>query len=109
MSGLRWFTLIVVVAFAGLVLVAEQDLPDRGDNAAPANRHVSPYYIERAYHETHTPNMVTAVLADYRSYDTLGEVTVIFTAGMACLLILRRGRHDREEDDDGETSGSVEG
>jgi len=31
---------------------------------------------------------VTAVLADYRSYDTLGEVVVIFTAGLACLLVL---------------------
>jgi multicomponent Na+:H+ antiporter subunit B len=34
--------------------------------------------------------MVTAVLADYRGYDTLGETTVIFTAGLSCLLLLRR-------------------
>ena len=39
-------------------------------------------------------NMVTAVLADYRSFDTLGEVTVIFTATVAVLLILRTGRKD---------------
>lgn len=37
------------------------------------------------------PNFVTAVLADYRGYDTLGETTVIFTAGLACLLILGVG------------------
>ena len=44
----------------------------------------------------HVPNMVTAVLADYRAFDTLGEVTVIFTGAVAVLLILRSGR---EEDD----------
>jgi multicomponent Na+:H+ antiporter subunit B len=40
--------------------------------------------------DTATPNMVTSILADYRGYDTLGETTVIFTAGMSCILILRR-------------------
>jgi len=34
--------------------------------------------------------MVTAVLADYRGYDTLFETAVIFTAGVAVLMILRR-------------------
>ena len=34
--------------------------------------------------------MVTYILADYRGYDTLGETTVIFTAGMAVVLLLRR-------------------
>ncbi len=59
-----------------------------GDPAAPAALHVSPRYIEKAQEETGASNMVTAVLADYRSYDTLGEVVVIFTAGLACLLVL---------------------
>jgi multicomponent Na+:H+ antiporter subunit B len=42
--------------------------------------------------DTETPNIVTSVLADYRGYDTLGETIVIFTAGLACLLVLWRGR-----------------
>ena len=41
--------------------------------------------------------MVTFVLADYRSFDTLGEVTVIFTGAMAVLLILRGARSEAEE------------
>ena len=45
--------------------------------------------------EIHVPNVVTAVLASYRGYDTLGETTVIFTAGVAVLLLLRgRRRQD---------------
>jgi multicomponent Na+:H+ antiporter subunit B len=35
------------------------------------------------------PNVVTSVLADYRSYDTLGETTVIFTAGIGVMLLLQ--------------------
>jgi multicomponent Na+:H+ antiporter subunit B len=55
---------------------------------------VSPRYIEYGHEETGAANFVTAVVVDYRSYDTLGETTVIFTAGLACLLILgaRLGR-----------------
>ncbi|MDI6810253.1 MAG: hypothetical protein QMD80_00985 [archaeon] len=47
-------------------------------------------YIEEGEHETEVPNMVTYILADYRGYDTLGETTVIFTAGVSVILLLRR-------------------
>ncbi|MCD6455966.1 MAG: hypothetical protein J7K81_04155 [Methanophagales archaeon] len=45
---------------------------------------------EKCEEEIGVPNMVTAGLADYRGYDTLGETTVIFTAGIAVILLLRR-------------------
>jgi multicomponent Na+:H+ antiporter subunit B len=70
------------------------DAPNWGDPNSPANSHVSPRYIEQAYHETEVPNMVTAVLADYRGFDTFGETAVVFTAGICCLLLLRRTRED---------------
>lgn len=82
---------------AGLLMYAGSHLPRVGDPLAPAATHVSPYYIEHSHRDTGAPNFVTAVLADYRGYDTLGETTVIFTAGLACLLILgvqlSRSRH----------------
>lgn len=74
--------------FLALMLYATTGLPEREDPEAPANVHVSPFYIERSLEDTETPNIVTAVLADYRGYDTLGETIVIFTAGLACILIL---------------------
>jgi len=40
--------------------------------------------------------VVTAVLASYRGYDTLGETTVIFTAGIGVLLLLRRSRRRKD-------------
>ena len=72
------------------------DMPEWADPCSPASIHVSPRYIEKTLEETATPNVVTSVLADYRSYDTLGETTVIFTAGISCILILRRRRKKRE-------------
>ena len=45
--------------------------------------------------ETGVPNVVTSVLADYRGYDTLGETTVIFTAGIGVMLLLRGGAAPR--------------
>jgi len=79
---------VVLVVIALLFIYAALDLPPTGDHEAPAAVHVSPRYIESAYKETATQNMVCAVLADYRSFDTLGEVIVIVIAGIAIVYIV---------------------
>jgi multicomponent Na+:H+ antiporter subunit B len=89
---LRSLAFIVVVITGALLIYATVDMPDWADPNSPASTHVSPRYIQKTVEETATPNMVTSVLADYRGYDTLGETTVIFTAAMACILLLRRRR-----------------
>jgi multicomponent Na+:H+ antiporter subunit B len=89
---LRLIALIAVLITGGLLVYATMDMPDWGDPSSPANTHVSPGYLTDAYEKTATPNVVTAVLADYRGYDTLGETTVIFTAGVVCMMLLRRQR-----------------
>ena len=81
----------MAVAAAALLFSATGDLPRLGDPGSPASLHVSPRYIESAREETGADNMVTAVLADYRGFDTLGETVVIFTAGIACVLVLLGG------------------
>jgi multicomponent Na+:H+ antiporter subunit B len=82
--------LMAVCLTGGLLIYGTVDMPDWGDPRSPASLHVSPRYIEKTVEETAVPNMVTSVLADYRGYDTLGETTVIFTAGIACILLIRR-------------------
>ena len=77
-----------------LLIFGSLDMPATGDPASPPSLHVSPRYIESSFEETAVPNMVTAVLADYRALDTLGEVTVVFTAAVAVSLILRTRRED---------------
>ena len=93
---------LVVTGLTGLLLIfGSLDMSDTGDPDSPPSRHVSPRYIERGYSETHAPNLVTAVLADYRSFDTLGEAVVIFTAAVAVVLILgtRPGKRKRKDED----------
>ena len=75
------------------------DLPAYGDPEAPIHHHVAPRYIEDSPTEIGIPNMVASILASYRGFDTLGEVTVVFTAGLGVLLLLG-GRRRREEDDE---------
>jgi multicomponent Na+:H+ antiporter subunit B len=87
-----WVATPLVAAFAGLLVYASVDLPDRGDVESPAHRGVGADYIERAEADSETPNVVTAVLADYRSLDTLGETFVVFAAALAVALILQRPR-----------------
>jgi len=89
---LRILSLIIVTLTAAILIYGTLDMPDWSDPDTPASQHVSPGYITRAMEETATPNIVTSVLADYRGYDTLGETMVIFSAGMACILILRKRR-----------------
>ncbi len=96
-----WLPLAVVSITAAALIYGTMDMPSFGSRAAPAHTHVAPYYLDQAVSETGVPNVVTAVLASYRGFDTLGEVVVVFTAGIAVLLLIggregkrRRGRQD---------------
>lgn len=91
----RVLGILIIVIFGALLIFSAVDFSNWGDPHQPASVHVSPRYIERTMAETGIPNIVTAVLADYRSYDTLFETSVIFTAGVVVILLLRR-RKDGE-------------
>ncbi len=90
--GVRHHRRVLPLAVVGLtgaaLLYGTLDMPRFGDPAAPAHRHVAPRYLERSGEEVGIPNVVTSVLASYRGLDTLGEVTVIFTAGVGVILLL---------------------
>lgn len=81
---------LALVPVAGLLLFAASDLPAFGDPNAVASLHIGPVYVENSIAETRTPNVVTAVIMDYRAIDTLVETCVIFTAGIASAAVLRR-------------------
>jgi multicomponent Na+:H+ antiporter subunit B len=85
-----WFVALGLGPLCLLLLYGAIDLPRFGDLAAPANAYLSPTYIRQSLESTNTPNLVTAILMDYRSLDTLVETAVVFTAGVACAILLRR-------------------
>ena len=91
--------LLVVFVTGAALIYGTLDIPAFGDPNAPAQKHVAPHYLDKALAETGVPNIVTAVLASYRGFDTLGEVTVIFTAGIGVFLLLaeRRARRRTKE------------
>jgi multicomponent Na+:H+ antiporter subunit B len=88
--SLKVLSLFLVIVIGAVLVYGTIDMPEFGDPEAPTNQHVSLRYIEETHHETGINNIVTAVLASYRGYDTLGETTVIFTAGISVILLLRR-------------------
>lgn len=90
--------LVVLVTTVALIY-GTYDIPEFGDPHSPAQEHIKPYYIERGIEETGVPNIVTAVLASYRGYDTLGEVIVIFTAGIGVVLLIGNRLLARKEDE----------
>lgn len=79
------------------LLWGTSDMPHFADASAPANLHVAPYYLEESSEQIGIPNVVTSVLASYRGYDTLGEVVVIFTAGIGVISLLGRTTRRRED------------
>jgi len=89
----RPFLPLAVAVATGLVLAyGTLGLPAYYDPQAPIHTHVVPRYLGQGAEETGVPNIVTAVLASYRGYDTLGETTVVFTAGVGVIALLRRLR-----------------
>lgn len=89
--------LLVVLVTGATLVFGTLDMPAFGDPEAPVHQHVAPRYIQDSYQEVGMPNIVTSVLASYRGYDTMGEVVVIFTAGVAVLLLLSSVRHKEDE------------
>lgn len=90
---------LLIVVVTGMVLIyGTLSLPPFGAADAPANLHVAPRYLAEGPEATGVPNVVTAVLASYRGWDTLGEVVVILAAGVGVLVLLGgRRRRDGEE------------
>lgn len=96
--------LFVAVVVGGALVWGTLSLPPFGVADTIVHQHIVPRYLAKTMAETNVPNVVTSVLADYRGYDTLGETTVIFTAGIGVMLLLRGLRRRDEDNGTGEAS-----
>ena len=95
---------LVVLATGAAMIYGTLDMPNFGDSSAPAQTHVAPHYLTASIKEIDVPNVVTSILASYRGFDTMGEVAVVFAAGIGVLSIIsglgfrRRRRSTPQED-----------
>ena len=100
---LRILPILIVVATGAALIYGTWDMPAYGDPDAVIHHHLAPDLIAETESKIHIPNIVTAILASFRGYDTFGEVVVIFTAGVGVALLLgglglrRRGSSTEEE------------
>jgi multicomponent Na+:H+ antiporter subunit B len=85
------FPATAAVVSGGLLIYAAMDLPNFGNPASPANAYVGHSYLVSTPGDIGAPNVVTAVLASYRGFDTLGETVVIFAAGIGVAILLGFG------------------
>lgn len=92
----QWLPLVVVVMTGATLVYGTMDLPPIGESGNPVHRHVAPRYLEESGREIGIPNVVTSVLASYRGFDTLGEVVVVFTAGLGVWLLIGARRREDE-------------
>ncbi len=81
--------LAAVVLTGAFLAYGTADMPHFGDPDAPSQGHVAQWYVDNSEADIGVPNLVTGILASYRGFDTLGETTVIFAAGLAVILLLR--------------------
>jgi multicomponent Na+:H+ antiporter subunit B len=117
---IHWPALVLVALTTAALVYGTFDMPPFGARSAPAQTHVAPQYITQSVPKLHggdrgsqksseghprsdnfhghVTNLVTSVIVNYRAYDTLFEVAVIFTAGVSLILLLgRRVLGDRSE------------
>lgn len=107
-STQAFVSLIIVCVLGALLAFGFHDIPAFGQLNTPAYQGVAQHYIHQTSTEIDLPNLVTAVLASYRGYDTLGEVCVVFTAGITVLAILGYGSKTKKITAANHNSQSVE-
>ncbi len=92
--------LLVVFVTGAVLIYGTLDMPDFGSATSPAQLHLAEKYLTQSPTDIGVPNVVTAILASYRGYDTLGETVVVFTACVGVLMLIgglaRRRRKDEE-------------
>lgn len=97
----RWvFNTLATVSFIAVFLMlsyfALKSLPAFGNAAMKVSR----FYIDNAIMKTGSENVVLAIIVNFRAYDTIGEVAILFTAIVGVLAIARRIGYSKEKKDE---------
>jgi len=80
--GIVFLSVVAVFLIFGAIVTHDFGSPEESD----MDQHI----IDNCQDKTGADNGVTAVVFDYRGFDTLGEATVLFTAVAGVVLVFRR-------------------
>ena len=86
---------LITLGFIGFLLLTVSEMPALGSDFAPAHNGVMAKYVDEAITDTGAINIVSAIILDYRAFDTLIEATVLFSALIVIFILIRN-----EVDDD---------
>lgn len=86
----RWASFIMTFVIIGTMLWNIHYLPDFAEADQPMNNEVSERYIEKGMEETGAVNAVTAMILDYRAFDTFGESCVLYIAAVVVMAALKQ-------------------
>lgn len=89
-------TILFFVLFI-IITIGIMSMPTEASIYAPSYNDAIYHYINQSIHETGATNIVAAILADYRSFDTLGETIVLFTSIIAVASVLRTTKKNEED------------
>ena len=90
---------IVALNVIGVLLITVNFLPPFGGADNPAVNEVYTRYVVDSVEETGALNIVSAVLYSYRSFDTLGEAFVLFTAAIGVIMLLQETKETKKAED----------
>lgn len=72
-----------------ILLLGVIELPPFGSSSTPSNNEVKDYYLEHTISDTGSKNIVTGIILDYRAFDTFIEASVLFSAAISIIMLLR--------------------
>lgn len=88
------FSILFTIGIVSILLYTINFLPEQGSANAPHLNEVFERYIGQGVEETGAINIVAAVILDYRAFDTFGEATMLFTATMGVVSLLRKKKDE---------------
>jgi multicomponent Na+:H+ antiporter subunit B len=98
---LFWF---VGAGILGVLLIGFARLPDFGHPISSAGERLTTVEVR----QRRATDVVTAVVLDYRGFDTLGEETILFAAAVGVALLLRPARRDRPQRPSGHPPAAID-
>lgn len=91
------FFIMTLVLLWGLMVASIVQMPTSGDIENPSYNITTHYYINKSIRDTNAPNIVSAIINDYRAFDTLGEATVLFISIIAVSSVMKNTYGNKKE------------